>query len=277
MNSLIRSAKLDTAMRILDRIRPVPVVSERLDKSDVCQLAPENIRSPMTERPVHNLADVVMTASASSNAEADSMMTTTEASNAPIPSSPPPTMDELRDLFSDELRSMREQAAEQGYAEGLTTGRAEAQQQYSDSVARLERVVAMLGESLHKGIDGLTEIGADVVFEAVTKIIGRSYIDRSGVTDVVKEVIRQAKDRSRLLIRVNPDDYRELMGEREPLVEGLNAQHVEFAADDRVELGGCLLETPSGNLDGRLEVQLQQLRDTLLSARHRRTESVLEQ
>jgi flagellar assembly protein FliH len=204
-------------------------------------------------------------------------MTTTEASNAPIPSSPPPTMDELRDLFSDELRSMREQAAEQGYAEGLTTGRAEAQQQYSDSVARLERVVAMLGESLHKGIDGLTEIGADVVFEAVTKIIGRSYIDRSGVTDVVKEVIRQAKDRSRLLIRVNPDDYRDLMGEREPLVEGLNAQHVEFAADDRVELGGCLLETPSGNLDGRLEVQLQQLRDTLLSARHRRTESVLEQ
>jgi flagellar biosynthesis/type III secretory pathway protein FliH len=276
MNSLIRSAKLDTAMRILDRIRPVPVVSERLAESDVSQLAPENIRSPLTERPLHNLADVVMTATASSNAEADSMMMTAETSIPLTPSSPPPTIDELRILFSDELHSLREQATEQGYTEGLKTGRAEAQQQYSESVARLERAVAMLGDSLHKGIDGLTEIGAEVVFEAVTKIIGRSYIDRSGVTDVVKEVIRQAKDRSRLLIRVNPADYRELMGEREQLVEGLNAQHIEFAADDRVELGGCLLETPSGNLDGRLEVQLQQLRDTLLIARHRRTESVLE-
>jgi flagellar assembly protein FliH len=263
-------------MRVLDRIRPVPIVSERLDESDVGQLAPENIGLPMKERPAHSLADVVLTAPVSSNAEADSMMTMAETNSTPTVSSPPPTMDELRDMFSEELRSLREQVAEQGYAEGLKTGRAEAKQQYSDSVARLERVVVMLGDSLHKGIDGLTEIGAEVVFEAVTKIIGRSYIDRSGVTDVVKEVIRQAKDRSRLLIRVNPDDYRELMGEREPLIEGLNAQHVEFAADDRVDLGGCLLETPSGNLDGRLEIQLQQLRDTLLSARHRRTESVLE-
>jgi flagellar biosynthesis/type III secretory pathway protein FliH len=276
MNSLIRSAKLDTAMRILDRVRPVPDARVPLTERDVSQWAPVNTALPMTEGLARDLADAESTVPRGSIVEEDPKLTAEEMSGAPIPSSPPPTMDELRILFSDELRGLREQAAEQGYTEGVTTGRAEAQQQYSDSVARLERVVAMLGDSLHKGIDGLTEIGAEVVFEAVAKIIGRSYIDRSGVTDVVKEVIRQAKDRSRLLIRVNPADYRELMGEREPLVEGLNAQHIELAADDRVELGGCLLETPSGNLDGRLEVQLQQLRDTLLSARHRRTESVLE-
>jgi flagellar assembly protein FliH len=44
---------------------------------------------------------------------------------------------------------------------------------------------------------------------------------------------------------------------------------VEIAADDRVELGGCLLETPSGTLDSRLEVQLANLRRTLLEARSR--------
>jgi len=274
MNSLIRSAKLDTALRVLDRVRSVPDTRERSDERGVMPSAPANVKRPMAEGMARDVAVGEPTVPADlGNSEAAAL---TMSGAAFLASPPPPTIDELRVLFSDELRNMREEATEQGHAEGVTAGRAEAQQQYASSIAGLERVVAMLGDSLDEGIDGLTEIGAEVVFEAVVKIIGRSYIDRSGVTDVVKEVIRQAKDRSRLLIRVNPADYRDLMTERDSLAEGLNVQHIEFAADDRVDLGGCLLETPSGNLDGRLEVQLQQLRDTLMSARHRRTESVLE-
>ena len=273
MNSVIRSARLDSAMRVLDRVRSVPDARERHDGHGATSSSPENIKQPKVEELTPGMAfgETLVTLDSS-----DSMIAATALSDTVLGVSPPPTLDELRVLFSDELRSLREAAAEQGHLEGVKAGTAEAQQKYSSSIATLEREVALLGDALHKGIDGLTEIGAEVVFEAVVKIIGRSYIDGSGVTDVVKQVIRQAKDKSRLLIRVNPADYRDLTTEREQLAEGLNVQHIEFAADDRVELGGCLMETPSGNLDGRLEVQLQQLRDTLMSARHRRTESVLE-
>jgi flagellar biosynthesis/type III secretory pathway protein FliH len=34
-----------------------------------------------------------------------------------------------------------------------------------------------------------------------------------------------------------------------------------------VKWGGCVLEGASGNLDARLETQMQRLRDTLLAAR----------
>jgi len=271
MNSLIRSAKLDTTMRVLDRVRLVPDARERPDEHGVLSSAPATMQAPMAEGLAHSTV-------AGESAAPPDLLNPEHAASAISGAAflaPPPTMDELRVLFSDELRSLREEATVQGHEEGVSAGRAEAQQQYANSIAGLERVVAMLGDSLDEGIDGLTEVGAEVVFEAVVKILGRSYIDRSGVTDVVKEVIRQAKDRSRLLVRVNPADYRDLMAERDSLTEGLNVQHIEFAADDRIDLGGCLLETPSGNLDGRLEVQLQQLRDTLMSARHRRTESVL--
>jgi len=272
MNSLIRSAKLDKTMRVLERVRSKPDARTWPDEHGVSLTTSVNMDQSRTEWQARDVSDGEPTVSQRlSNPE----VTAPDMSGAAIVAPPPPTMDELRGLFSDELRLLREEASEQGHEEGVLAGRAEAQQQYANSIAGLERVVAMLGDSLDEGIEGLTEIGADVVFEAVVKIIGRSYIDRTGVLDVVKEVIRQAKDRSRLLIRVNPADYRDLMAERESLSEGLNVQHIEFAADDRVELSGCLLETPSGNLDGRLEVQLQQLRDTLMSARNRRTESVL--
>jgi flagellar assembly protein FliH len=131
--------------------------------------------------------------------------------------------------------------------------------------------------AFERDLDGLAEIGAEIAFEAVTRIIGRSYLDHEGITAVVREVIGHAKDRSRLVIRVSPADYHELIETRESLTENGNSRSIEILADDRVELGGCLLETPAGNLDGRLEVQLQQLRDTLLNARLRRSEPVLQQ
>lgn len=272
MNSLIRSAKLDTTLRVLDRVRAAPDAGERLVGQGSTPSMTAVSKLPVTERLDRQ---AVSGAYAQDGLEISETTLSTVSDALPDVGPPALTKDELKILFSDELRILQEEAAKLGHEEGTTEGQAKAQQQYAAGIASLERVVMMLGDSLDKGIDGLTEIGAEVVFEAVVKIIGRSYIDQSGVLDVVKEVIRQAKDRSRLLIRVNPADYRDLMAERESLTEGLNVQHLEFSADDRVELGGCLLETASGNLDGRLEVQFQQLRDTLLSARHRRTESVL--
>src|SRR6266542_2940076 len=84
-----------------------------------------------------------------------------------------------------------------------------------------------------------------------------------------REAVRRARDRSRLIVRVSPADFDVIRQNRDEILEGLEAGHVEIAADDRVELGGCLLETPSGNLDSRLEVQLANLRRTLLEARSR--------
>jgi flagellar biosynthesis/type III secretory pathway protein FliH len=37
--------------------------------------------------------------------------------------------------------------------------------------------------------------------------------------------------------------------------------------DERVALGGCLIDSPGGTLDGRLETQLQRLREVLVATR----------
>jgi len=42
---------------------------------------------------------------------------------------------------------------------------------------------------------------------------------------------------------------------------------IEIFPDERVSIGGCLLEAGGGTLDARLEVQLRQLLDTLTRAR----------
>lgn len=266
MTSLIRHARLDTSDRLLEastrkKVVAGIVVPPLAAEPNVNQLPvnDEPMRAQTHEAPVLP-GDVV---------EAPPI----------VPESPKPlvqTYEEFRAQLGEELDQLRAAASEQGYAEGLQAGRENAAQEVAERLTQLANLVVSLRAGLEHDLDGLIDIGGEVVFEAVTRIIGRSYLDREGVMAVVREVISHAKDRSRLVIRVNPADYIEIDTARDNLTEGWNNQQVEILADDRVELGGCLLETPAGNLDGRLEVQLQQLRDTLLNARLRRSESVLQ-
>jgi flagellar assembly protein FliH len=128
-------------------------------------------------------------------------------------------------------------------------------------------VVSSGRSRLDAGIEDLTDLGAEIAFEVVCKVLGQAFTEREAVVFAVREAVRRARDRSRLTVRVSPADFEVIRDHRDKILEGLEAGKVEIIADERVELGGCLLETPSGNLDGRLEAQLANLHRTLLAAK----------
>lgn len=188
----------------------------------------------------------------------------------PVPPPPPaPTYEEFRSRFREELEQEREEARRQAHAEGTAQAQREVQEQYRAEIDSLKSLLRSAREQLDQQYDSVVDAAAEAVFEAVSRMLGESYRERTGVTAVVREVVRAAKDRSRLVVRVHPDDLAVLNVCVDDVGRGLSSGTIETVADDRVVLGGCLLETPGGNLDGRLEIQLQQLRDALLSARAR--------
>lgn len=176
--------------------------------------------------------------------------------------------EEERELLRQkEIEQEKHTAAELGYAEGYSAGIAAGKDEYSERLAALQALINSTSEALKQEIAGLEDSALEIVFAAITKILGKTMIEGEGVTAIVREVINHAKDRQGLVIRVSPEDFAVLDRNRAKLLTGIEDGKVELVADDRVQLGGCLLETAGGNLDGRLEVQIQQLRDTLLNAR----------
>jgi flagellar biosynthesis/type III secretory pathway protein FliH len=186
---------------------------------------------------------------------------------------PAPTYDDFRRIFEGELEQLKSAARESGYAEGKEKAEREVQAQYASELESLKSLVRGVRENLDQQFDGVIDTAVEVVFEAVTRIVGESYQDRSGVAAIVREVVRHAKDRSRLVVRVHPGDQAVLQVCADDVARGMSCGPIEVAADDRVAMGGCMLETPAGNLDGRLEIQLQQLRDVLINARTRWNEA----
>lgn len=176
------------------------------------------------------------------------------------------TYEEYKRRCAEELAVLAEQARQQGFERGLAEGREQGLAECTVHLDALANLLASARAALDQAIDGIAEVGVEVVCEAVGKIVGQAAVERNGAFAIMREVIRRAKERSRLVVRVSPRDYEMLDGCRDRLIEGLSVGSVEIVADDRVRLGGCLLETPVGSLDGRLEVQIERLRETLIAA-----------
>lgn len=80
----------------------------------------------------------------------------------------------------------------------------------------------------------------------------------------VREALELVSGGQRISIRLHPDDHALL----QPQVAILTSQfgigdRAEIVADDRVEAGGCLVQSEYGEIDQQLETQLNRIEDEL--------------
>ncbi|MBL4606787.1 MAG: hypothetical protein JKY01_03040 [Pseudomonadales bacterium] len=109
-------------------------------------------------------------------------------------------------------------------------------------------------------INDAEKLAVEITFEALCKIIGENYAAESFRRAVIENVISSLKDLSDLKVHVNPNDISAVSS----LSDKIGYSDVTFVADDRVGKGGCIVESSSGSWDGRLETQLQRLKETLV-------------
>lgn len=158
-----------------------------------------------------------------------------------------------------------EQAYREGYRVGEDAGRNEAQHAYDEQIGTLREVTASMRSAFEVFLNDAEDLLVEIAFASVCKILGRAFCEREGVSAVVREVIEQVREREQLIVRLAPDDFALLTEENAAL--GAETWNAQLKPDERVTLGGCLIDSPSGTLDGRLETQLQRLREVLVAAR----------
>ncbi|MBI2889374.1 MAG: hypothetical protein HYY13_01165 [Nitrospirae bacterium] len=99
------------------------------------------------------------------------------------------------------------------------------------------------------------------------KIIKREIAAASPVVENLREAVRRAADVNRLVIRVNPQDLELVQRYRPALmaeVEGIKTINIQ--ADAALKPGGCVVETNFGDIDARIESQLQELEKEIQQA-----------
>jgi flagellar assembly protein FliH len=175
-----------------------------------------------------------------------------------------------------ELPAAIHNAREQGYKEGFATGessaREKATKEYSATINDLQQKIhdfcAQIDISKKNIFADAHSLLLAFCFEFAKKII---HTEVSANPQIILPVLQKAlsyiADRERLVIRVAKDDWEIVSGRKDfwmPVADKLDSIAIE--ADERIEKGGCIVESNSGVADARLGVRLDELKEVVSKA-----------
>ena len=168
----------------------------------------------------------------------------------------------FKSILEEGCENARRQGSEQGYALGLEEGLADArrimsqfEQAVNDALGQRE---SLLQDARQNILQLVIKVARKVTFDAVN-------IDREAAATMISGVIDQLTDRSQLRIKVNQDFLPIVEQQIDRFLSGSTSiKELELQADPRVRSGGCFIETPSGDIDARLESQFEVI-ETVLS------------
>lgn len=173
------------------------------------------------------------------------------------------------------LDELQKQSAEEGYQAGYEhgskAGEEAAQQDFAEQIRRLRGIGEALQQDFsNRMVTALQDGIVEVVFAAVTKILGEELARAAGVQALVQCIASEIAAREQYTVRLAPADL-ELINQPRRMAPGSEASAgITYVADERVRIGGCIIETAAGSIDARLETQLQRLKEVLLDVRAQR-------
>jgi flagellar assembly protein FliH len=167
-----------------------------------------------------------------------------------------------------EARAEAERLREAARAEGFAAGRADAVAALEPALAALTQAVADVHAQQVEAADQLERRAVELGLVLARKIIGGALeVEPERVLEAVTGALRGIVERERVTVLVNPDDLeivREAMDNLKASLGGI--EHCEVQAERRVGRGGCIVRTPVGDVDARVETKLERAGEVVAAA-----------
>lgn len=172
-----------------------------------------------------------------------------------------------------EALALKEKAREEGHEEGYSRGREE-------GLKAEEGRLLPVAEAMTKTLKELSGLREKVLKESegeafeLALLIARKVLRRElelrpdSVLGVVRAALSRASGWGQVKVRLNPEDL-SFIGEKraELLAELEGVEGLSLVEDESISRGGCYLETNYGEVDARLERQVEEIERALRELR----------
>jgi flagellar assembly protein FliH len=167
-----------------------------------------------------------------------------------------------------EADAIRETARQEGFTIGYQAGMAAARQEMAPSADALSAAYAALDAERANAADAAELHAVELALRLAEKTLAAAIEARpEHVVDVVRGGLRRLMERDRVVVLVHPEDLetvRAAIGELKATLGGIGELDVQ--AERRVARGGAIVRTAAGEVDGRLDTQLERAREVLFAA-----------
>lgn len=167
----------------------------------------------------------------------------------------------------DLLKKQLDDYYRMGFREGQEKTRRDLEQDYSNKLIRkyeeVYNILQQYDENLLEMEKAFESLVIETAYEIAKKIVYREIDDRTIINENVKVAVNKIIGANEVRLKLNPQDVEELNTDSKNLLNTSSFNKIKIEGDDRIEKGGCLIETEIGNVDARVSTQLTELKRKL--------------
>ena len=165
----------------------------------------------------------------------------------------------------NQLQLQLKERYEEGFKDGYNNASTEIENIYKEKfikkVDEFNKILNTIDEKI-AGYDGEFEnLVLKLSFEIAQKVTRREIQKDSIIEEVLKESLKKILGANSVIIKIHPEDYKILNEDiNKKILFDESFSKIKFEQDDRIEQGGCVVETEIGNVDGRISSQINELK-----------------
>lgn len=185
------------------------------------------------------------------------------------PSEPPPRDAAARLLAEAALQAgeIREQARAAGFTEGRAAGHEQGCAEVANAAQALEQALQATSALSDQIAEEVERDAIELALELAGKVIlATLQIRPELVVEVVQGALRRVSGQRTIAILVNPADLetvRSALGDLQ--AQSVAVEQWDLQPDQRVQAGGAIVRTADGEVDARVQTQLERAAEVVLS------------
>jgi flagellar biosynthesis/type III secretory pathway protein FliH len=162
-----------------------------------------------------------------------------------------------------EAERIREVARAEGYEAGKRAAEVEAAEMFEPALGAIGEALMQVREMRERTADEVERHAVELGLQVAEKALaGALEVQPERVMEVVRGALRCLVERERVVILVNPEDLetvREAAGDLARSLGGI--EHCEVQEERRVDRGGAIVRSATGEIDARVETKLARARE----------------
>jgi flagellar assembly protein FliH len=124
----------------------------------------------------------------------------------------------------------------------------------------INQIISALNEKIDLYDREFERVTLKLSFILAEKILQREIILNSSITSVLNEALRKVIGSNNILVKLNSGDYELISRESNRVIHTDSFSKIKFETNDRIEKGGCIVETEIGNVDASISSQINEMK-----------------
>ena len=157
------------------------------------------------------------------------------------------------------IAQIEEQAYQKGFQQGYDAGIESQRAQVASAGEGLEQATAQIQNLRTEIYDTIEHEVVQLALAIARKVVCREVkTNKDIVVCVAREALSRVEVPGQIKIKLNPADLQFIQETKDQIASLLeHVDNVSFEAEESISSGGCVIETNLGELDARIENQLQ--------------------